>query len=303
MRVTPSLTLLQRRGRRREDTSRRTVYIATIVEQCHGDGGRRPQSMQCTEKTRMSIDSQGPPPPRVPVPSVSSTVSFHCIVSEDEESSNLEVFAVSSSSSHSSIPSVRRFLRPPETVVLRPPPSVVPYAQLCFDKEFKTLSTMLVGTKTMEDHETPPLTISDDDDDNDASSESGWSTGYSSDESLDARHRDFGHGSHGVVWISREWWMRQPHDVASHDDDDRALLPELRLASSGSSSEESTSSSMLSFKSCGKLFCHYLRKAENNRPYHYHQPHHHHHRAIKVHTERDSNKVTNRFYGYRLLNN
>ena len=281
------------------------------------------------------------------------------IVSDDELSSSVEVFLAidpvvgtimshpvsgsssssssSASSSHSSsfaLPryATRRIIHPPDTVVLEPQPGIVPYAQLCFDQELNAMSTMLVGTK-MDQARAPHLTLSSDgDDDDDVNGEdddyshTGWSTGYSSDDSdsLDDDHRYHHHhhhhgGSHGVVWISREWWTRDADDA----NDERALLPELRLTRSNSSggSEESTAASFLSLKSCGKLFfCHfrggghgsggtgggaYYKSSENGHPRGY--SHHHHHHApvvtagsIVASRARDKNK-DHRFYGYQLI--
>ena len=204
----------------------------------------------------------------------SSSVSLCCILSDDEISVEVLLAAASRtaaavstttpsvSSSHSSLPrrSIRRqILHPPETVILAPQPSIVPYAQLCFHKDSNTISTMLVGSKTSDEHGgAPNLTFSADSDDE---SGSGWSTGCSSNGS--DYYEDYRHRSHGVVWISREWWTRDNHDTTSNDE--RALLPELHLTRS-SSSEESTAS-FLSLKSCGKLFCQ-MRKSEHRGSYH-----------------------------------
>jgi len=246
-----------------------------------------------------------------------SRPAFHYNIVSDDETSSVEVLLAAgpvatasysnsgASSSHSSSfaprSTTRQIIYPPETVVLEPQPSIVPYAQLCFNQEFNTMSTMLVGTK-MNQAQAPNLTFSSDDDED---SHSGWSTGYSSDDSdsLEDYHH---HRSHGVVWISREWWTRGGED---HPDanDGRALLPELRMTHS-SSSEESTAS-FLSLKSCGKLFfCHlrgdgggaYHKSSENHT-----RGHQRHHPAMTTHSlvtvEQRDKKKDHRFYGYKLL--
>ena len=251
-----------------------------------------------------------------------SSPSFHYFPSEDDRSetssSISEVFLAApaavttassvSSSIYSSSFLTRRILRPPETVVLEPQPPFVPYAQLCFHKDCNTMSTMLVGASSkgrnnqkdkfqanlvMADVPNLTLSLSSSDDDE---SGSGWSTGYSS-ENTDYHH------SHGVVWISREWWNRPTHDQVAlhqHQDDELALLPGLHTASS---SEESATS--VSLKSCaGKLFsCNHMRKADHARPGVYH----HHHRVAAHQTttkivEEGRAKKDSRFYGYELLN-
>ena len=242
-------------------------------------------------------------------PSSSSSLSFCYIASSDDEVS-IEVLLAAASvsktcsseaSTNSSVPR-RRILHPPSTVFLEPQESIVPYAQLCFHQDSNTISTMLVGSKTSSDGQglAPKLTLSSDSDDDD---ESGWSTGYSSDES--DYYADHHHRSHGVVWISREWWRATEDEASSIDE--RALLPGLR-ASRSESSEESTFS-FLSLKSCGKLFCH-SRKVEPTRPYlHHHasmQPHHlqqqqqYSSKKDRVDPKKDPDQ---RVYSYQLLKN
>lgn len=253
-----------------------------------------------------------------------SSPSFYFFPSEDDRSetssSISEVFLAApaavptsssvSSSIYSSSFLKRRILRPPETVILEPQPTFVPYAQLCFHKDCNTMSTMLVGASSKGRNndkdqfqanlimaETPNLTLSLSSSDDDESG-SGWSTGYSS-ESTEYHH------SHGIVWISREWWNRPTHDKVAlhhHEDDELALLPGLHTASS---SEESATS--VSLRSCaGKLFsCNHMRKAEHARAGVYNNNHHRagaHHTAGKM-IEEGRAKKDCRFYGYELLNN
>ena len=183
--------------------------------------------------------------------------------------------SVASSTSYSStlVSANRRILHPPKTVILEPPPSIVPYAQLCFHQDCNTMSTMLVGAASTSSKknggkknppslmaETPNLTLSLSSSDDDDESGSGWSTGYSSSENTDYYYHEY-HRSHGVVWISREWWNRplshHPHAGRSHhdgeeDDDARALLQSASTSTSSSSTEEG---STVSLKSCaGKIF-------------------------------------------------
>ena len=241
----------------------------------------------------------------------SSSLSFCCILSEDEVSVEVLLAAAATttaarsitnpsvaSSSHSSLPqrlSRRQILRPPETVILAPQPSIVPYAQLCFHKDTNTISTMLVGSKPNDEHGAAPnLTFSADSDDE---SGSGWSTGCSSNES--DYHEDYRHRSHGVVWISREWWTREHHDDAASNDE-RALLPELHLSRS-SSSEESTSS-FLSLKSCGKLFCQ-LRKSEHHHRGGLYHPTTVTHQRLSGGRATTKSDTSHQLYGYQLINN
>ena len=229
--------------------------------------------------------------------------------------------------------------RPPTTVVLDPSPSMVPYAQLYYHKEQQTLSTMLVGTaKHATAENAPRLTLSaqsDDENDDEEESGSGWSTGYSSNDSSyelsDYKaHQKRGNKDHplpqGVVWVSREWWTRDDNDEPW---DDQALLPDLRLSRSGSSGEDTATAGSasaavaVSLKSCGKLFCN-LRHHKQDFPHgapHSHGPTRNHvhpkypfsmtalttsflySRSLTALWTERHNKTDDPWYGYQLLEN
>jgi hypothetical protein len=254
--------------------------------------------------------------------------------------------------------------QPPATVILHPKvaaAAVTPYAQLCYNQEFDTLSAMLVGSRSrrnkakqhsyrrllhvpsssgggggrmgMGGRSAPPrLTFSSDNSSSDDDSDAGWSTG--DDSSADSYEDDAQHRTHGVVWISREWYKRtsDPHKEA-HNSDGRALLQELRLATNSNSNSNSNSnnnhgsnhgssgdesSTTLLFLNCGRLlFCPLpLRKAEApssssaRHPYHpwnAASSHVHRHGREGNHPHKQSPPKQEhhkpRFYGYQLLDN
>jgi hypothetical protein len=293
--------------------------------------------------------------------SSSSKTSSHVVVASHSKTTTAnndeqEEDLVSTASSFLSRLSGKYRCQPPGTVILHPKvAAVTPYAQLCYNQEFDTLSAMLVGSRSrrskakqhsyrrllhvpssgvggrmgMGVRSAPPrLTFSSDNSSSDDDSDAGWSTG--DDSSADSYEDDAHHRTHGVVWISREWYKRtsDPHEEA-HNSDGRALLQELRLATNsnsninsnkgsnhGSSGDESSTTSL--FLNCGRLlFCPLpLRKAEPpssssaRHPYHpwnAASSHVNRHGREGSHPHKQSPPKQEhhkpRFYGYQLLDN